>query len=264
MAQTVSELDFSGKDLDIRWEGVAEDFWGDLKTQTKLSFKKLLETTMSIELQDLIGARRWAKRSWNLCSAHDPSAQQRSVMSPGCSIDRCKSFTPASRTAAWRVEPFKWLWSMGTRASGMPWTSAPPTLLGPQTAQCCQPLPKEVSTPSDGSNQSHLCRRFLRHGCSGFSAVEAEVDADCTQSGSVFGRRFGISAGGLHGGAKSGWRCLRTTNIIERVFREVRRRTRPMSCFQNLASVERILFALFYRFNRLWSSKPLIQITQKS
>lgn len=60
------------------------------------------------------------------------------------------------------------------------------------------------------------------------------------------------------------WRSLRTTNIIERLFREVRRRTRPMSCFQNLASVERILFALFFRFNRLWSDKPLKQITQNS
>ena len=32
--------------------------------------------------------------------------------------------------------------------------------------------------------------------------MEAGLDVDCTQSGSVFGRRFGISAGGLHGGAK--------------------------------------------------------------
>jgi transposase-like protein len=60
------------------------------------------------------------------------------------------------------------------------------------------------------------------------------------------------------------WKKLRTTNAIERCFREVRRRTRPMSCFQNTASVERILFALFYRMNRLWESKPLPQITQKS
>lgn len=47
------------------------------------------------------------------------------------------------------------------------------------------------------------------------------------------------------------WKKLRTTNIIERIFREVRRRTRPMSCFQNRASVERIIFAIFYRLNRL-------------
>jgi len=45
------------------------------------------------------------------------------------------------------------------------------------------------------------------------------------------------------------WKKLRTTNIIERVFREVRRRTRPMSCFTNTASVERIIFVMFNRQN---------------
>jgi transposase-like protein len=42
---------------------------------------------------------------------------------------------------------------------------------------------------------------------------------------------------------------IRTTNGIERSFREVRRRTRPMSCFQNRESVERIVFAVFSRLN---------------
>src|SRR3989339_104874 len=50
---------------------------------------------------------------------------------------------------------------------------------------------------------------------------------------------------------------VRTTNMIERVFREVRRRTRPMSCFQNRKSLERIIFAIFYRMNRLWEKSPL-------
>jgi putative transposase len=45
------------------------------------------------------------------------------------------------------------------------------------------------------------------------------------------------------------WRKLRTTNAIERCFVEVRRRTRPMVLFTNLQSVERILYAIFYRFN---------------
>lgn len=48
------------------------------------------------------------------------------------------------------------------------------------------------------------------------------------------------------------WKSIRTTNAIERVFREVRRRTRPISCFQNRDSVERILYAVFYRQNKLW------------
>lgn len=53
---------------------------------------------------------------------------------------------------------------------------------------------------------------------------------------------------------KAYWKKLRTTNPIERVFREVRRRTRPMSCFQNRNSVERIVFAIFNRQNRIWEN----------
>lgn len=53
---------------------------------------------------------------------------------------------------------------------------------------------------------------------------------------------------------KAYWKKLRTTNPIERQFREVRRRTRPMSCFQNRNSVERIIFAIFNRQNRIWEN----------
>ena len=48
------------------------------------------------------------------------------------------------------------------------------------------------------------------------------------------------------------WRtATRTTNAIERRFREVRRRTRPMGVMANLASVERILFAVFTHENQM-------------
>lgn len=47
------------------------------------------------------------------------------------------------------------------------------------------------------------------------------------------------------------WRkAVRTTNAIERRFREVRRRTRPMGVMANPASIERILFAVFAHANR--------------
>ena len=46
------------------------------------------------------------------------------------------------------------------------------------------------------------------------------------------------------------WRkATRTTNAIERRFREVRRRTRPMGSLAERTSVERILFAVFSREN---------------
>ena len=57
-------------------------------------------------------------------------------------------------------------------------------------------------------------------------------------------------------------RQIRTTNIIERSFREVRRRTRPMGCFTNYDSVSRIIYAIFNRLNSKWQEKPLEQFTQ--
>jgi transposase-like protein len=58
------------------------------------------------------------------------------------------------------------------------------------------------------------------------------------------------------------WRTLRTTNVIERCFVEVRRRTRPMVCFVNVQSVERIIFSIFNRFNLQWRQCTLRQFTQ--
>lgn len=46
-------------------------------------------------------------------------------------------------------------------------------------------------------------------------------------------------------------RTVRTTNAIERRFREVRRRTRPMGTFQDKTSMDRILFAVFTHENKM-------------
>lgn len=58
------------------------------------------------------------------------------------------------------------------------------------------------------------------------------------------------------------WRSLRTTNVIERCFVEVRRRTRPMVCFVNVESVDRIIFSIFNRFNEDWRNRILQVFTQ--
>lgn len=57
---------------------------------------------------------------------------------------------------------------------------------------------------------------------------------------------------------------VRTTNAIERAFREIRRRTRPMSCFQNPASVDRIIYGVISHLNKSWEDKPLQQFTHSS
>jgi len=61
---------------------------------------------------------------------------------------------------------------------------------------------------------------------------------------------------------KAIWVKVRTTNVIERAFREVRRRTRPMSCFNHDQSIQRIVYAVMNRLNEQWSLKPLNEFTQ--
>ncbi len=58
------------------------------------------------------------------------------------------------------------------------------------------------------------------------------------------------------------WKKLRTTNAIERCFVEVRRRTRPMVVFTNVESVDRIIYAIFSRFNQDWQNRTLELFTQ--
>lgn len=58
------------------------------------------------------------------------------------------------------------------------------------------------------------------------------------------------------------WKKLRTTNVIERCFVEVRRRTRPMVCFVNVESVDRIIYSIFQRFNLEWKTRTLNLFTQ--
>ena len=55
---------------------------------------------------------------------------------------------------------------------------------------------------------------------------------------------------------------MRTTNAIERRFREVRRRTGPMSVFQDRTRRDRILFAVFAHENANQGAPTLSSLTQ--
>jgi putative transposase len=57
---------------------------------------------------------------------------------------------------------------------------------------------------------------------------------------------------------------IRTTNVIERSFREVRRRTRTISCFTNGSSVDRIIYGVIYHLNNRWKDRPILKFTQQS
>jgi transposase-like protein len=59
-------------------------------------------------------------------------------------------------------------------------------------------------------------------------------------------------------------RAVRTTNAVERRFREVRRRTRPMGTFQDKTSMDRILFAVFTHENKSQGVSTLSLLTQNN
>ena len=59
-------------------------------------------------------------------------------------------------------------------------------------------------------------------------------------------------------------RQVRTTNAIERRFREVRRRTRPMGTFQDRTSMDRILFAVFIHENKAQGASTPFSLTHNS
>jgi transposase-like protein len=57
-------------------------------------------------------------------------------------------------------------------------------------------------------------------------------------------------------------KAVRTTNAIERRFREVRRRTRPMGVFSDKTSMDRILYAVFTHENRNQGVSTPLLLTQ--
>ena len=56
---------------------------------------------------------------------------------------------------------------------------------------------------------------------------------------------------------QSHWKKVRSTNVIERAFRVVRRRTRPMSSFSNTESCDRIIYGVLSHLNSSWESPSM-------
>jgi putative transposase len=55
---------------------------------------------------------------------------------------------------------------------------------------------------------------------------------------------------------------IRTTNILERTSREIRRRTNPIGVFTNAESTERIMYGVSKNLNANWEEGPLPQFQQ--
>jgi transposase-like protein len=59
-------------------------------------------------------------------------------------------------------------------------------------------------------------------------------------------------------------RYIESTNLIERPFKEVRKRTRPIRVFTNQAGCDRIIFGIVSRLNMWWRRKPLREFANNS
>jgi len=93
-------------------------------------------------------------------------------------------------------------------------------------------------------------RSFQKHWQGTYPAMVRQLEKDLPELLSFFSFPWHV------------WRQLRTTNAIERCFVEVRRRTRPMVCFVNIESVDRIIYAIFNGFNEQWRDRTLRLFTQ--
>jgi transposase-like protein len=104
---------------------------------------------------------------------------------------------------------------------------------------------------ADGRRQAEAeFRRFRKRWREEYSSMVRQLERDLPELLSFFSLPRHL------------WRKLRTANIIERCFVEVRRRTRPMVCFVNVASVDRIIYSIFHRFNLEWKFRTLRLFTQ--
>jgi len=74
----------------------------------------------------------------------------------------------------------------------------------------------------------------------------------------------GLDAKEIQKAQKALWKKIRTTNLIERAFKEVKRRTRPMGVFGNRSSMERILYAVFFYLNSKGQEVPSLLFTQNA
>ncbi len=111
-----------------------------------------------------------------------------------------------------------------------------------------------------------FCQKYRKSYPEAVKSLESEIDdlLSFYQVKLSANERQGLDALGRHKAQMSLWRKIRTTNLIERAFREVKRRTRPMGVFGNKDSMERILYAVFYHLNSKGQEIPSLLFTQNA
>jgi putative transposase len=111
-----------------------------------------------------------------------------------------------------------------------------------------------------------FCQKYRKAYPEAVKSLESEIDdlLSFYQVKLSAKERQGLDAQELQKAQKALWRKIRTTNLIERAFREVKRRTRPMGVFGNRNSMERILYAVFFHLNSKGQEIPSLLFTQNA
>ncbi len=113
-----------------------------------------------------------------------------------------------------------------------------------------RPTPRPSTRPTLWATLSGLSSVFRTRWSQSYLAIVRQLEKDLPELLSFF--QF----------PRNLWRKLRTTHVIERCFAEVRRRNRPMICFVNVQSVDRIAYSIFNRYNPQWKNRTLRLFTQ--
>jgi putative transposase len=110
-----------------------------------------------------------------------------------------------------------------------------------------------------------FCQKYRKAYPGAVKSLESEIDdlLSFYQVKLSSKERQGLGAKDLQRAQMVLWRKIRTTNLIERAFREVKRRTRPMGVFVNRDSMERILYAVFFHYNSKGQEVPSFLFTQR-
>jgi transposase-like protein len=132
---------------------------------------------------------------------------------------------------------------------------------------------KDIHRISHGKNRQtatqaywSFCQKYRKAYPGAVKSLESEIDdlLSFYQVKLSAKERQGMDTKEIQKAQMALWRKIRTTNLIERAFREVKRRTRPMGVFGNRSSMERILFAVFFHLNSKGQEIPSLLFTQNA
>lgn len=135
-----------------------------------------------------------------------------------------------------------------------------------------QKVKKDLTRISHGKNRQaatqaywSFCQKYRKAYPGAVKSLESEIDdlLSFYQVKLSANERQGLGAKDLQTAQMALWKKIRTTNLIERAFREVKRRTRPMGVFVNRGSMERILYAVFFHYNSKGQEVPSFLFTHR-